>query len=212
MIETFERSMTSKEAEVLDVDEDSFRDGVVRARLHGIASTPDDSEHMQAGKQSYSSGTAADEAEEIGQYIADTMEPGVTYVVGPGSTTARVAGALGQPKTLLGVDVYRDRVRVLEDATESDILGELGRCGEAMVIVTPIGAQGFFLGRGNQQVSPRVVRAVGLGNIVVVATPSKLASTPVLRVDTGDPALDSELRGGVKVVTGYKRRRLVKVA
>jgi len=212
ILRAFERSKNLKEAEVLDIDEDSFREGVVSARLYGVALTPDASEHMQAGKQSYSSGTASEEADEIGLYISETMQPGVTYVVGPGSTTARVAKALGQPKTLLGVDVYRDRVRVLEDATETDLVRELKEHGDARIIVSPIGAQGFFFGRGNQQISPKVVRAVARGNIIVMATPSKLASTPVLRVDTGDQGLDGELRGDMRVVTGYKRRRLVKVA
>ncbi|MGD9963004.1 MAG: ATP-NAD kinase family protein, partial [Thermoplasmata archaeon] len=182
----YQRSKAVKEAEVLDIDEESFRGGAVRARLYGVAMTPDDSEHVQAGKQSYSSGTASDEADEIGQYIADAMEPGITYVIGPGSTTARIAKALGQPKTLLGVDVYRDRIRVLGDVSEDHVLRELTAPGDARIVVTPIGAQGFFFGRGNQQISPAVIRTVGKGNVVVVSTPSKLAGTPVLRVDTGD--------------------------
>jgi predicted polyphosphate/ATP-dependent NAD kinase len=41
-------------------------------------------------------------------------------------------------------------------------------------VVSPIGAQGFVLGRGNQQFSPAVVKRVGADNIMVVATPAKL--------------------------------------
>jgi predicted polyphosphate/ATP-dependent NAD kinase len=80
-------------------------------------------------------------------------------------------------------------------------------------VLSPIGAQGFVLGRGNQQLSPDVVRRIGPENIVVVATPSKLARTPVLRFDTGDPSLDARLaeKGYVRVVTGYRLRRLAKV-
>lgn len=208
----FDRSRESREAEVMDVDEESFRDGAVRAKLYGVALTPESSEHVQAGKQSYSSGTASEEAEEIGQYVADTMQQGVTYVIGPGSTTAVIARILGQPKTLLGVDIYRDRVIVLADASESGILGEVETSGGAEIVVSPIGAQGFFFGRGNQQMSPKVIRAVGPENVTVVSTTSKLAGTPVLRVDTGDPALDDLFRGKVKVVTGYRRKRLVSVA
>lgn len=208
----FQASKSVKEAEVMDVDEESFRGGVVRARLFGVALTPDDSEHVQAGKQSYSSGTASDEADEIGQYIADTMEPGVTYVIGPGGTTARIARTMGLPKTLLGVDLYRDGDLVCEDASEAQILEELRGHGEARIVVSPIGAQGFFFGRGNQQISPEVIRAVGARNVIVVSTPSKLAGTPVLRVDTGDRSLDDCFRGKLKAVTGYKRKRLVDVA
>ena len=208
----FQRSEAVMEAEVLDIDEESFREGVVRARIFGIALTPDSSEHIQAGKQSYASGTADDEADEIAQYIMDIMEPGVTYVIGPGSTTARIAKVLGQPKTLLGVDLYRDGARVREDASEADILEELTGHGDARIVVSPIGAQGFFFGRGNQQISAKVIRAVRAANVVVISTPSKLLGTPVLRVDTGERELDEEFRGSLKVVTGYKRKRLVKVA
>ena len=48
-------------------------------------------------------------------------------------------------------------------------------------------------------------------DIVIVATPAKLARTPVLRFDTGDAALDKALVGSgfLPVVTGYHARRLV---
>ena len=207
----FSQSGAVREAEVMDIDEESFRGGEVRAKLFGVALTPDSPGHLQSGKQSYASGTAKDEAEEIAQYISDTMEPGVTYIIGPGSTTAKIAEAIGQPKTLLGVDVYRGRVRVRADASEADLLDELRSHADARMIVSPIGAQGFFFGRGTQQLSPQVIRSVGTETVTVISTPSKLRGTPALRVDTGDKALDEELRGGLKVLTGYKRRRLVKV-
>jgi predicted polyphosphate/ATP-dependent NAD kinase len=212
LLTEFGRSRALREAEVLDVDEASFREGQVRAQLFGIALTPDSPGHVQAGKQSYASGTASEEADEIGQYLADSMEPGVLYIIGPGGTTARIAEAIGQPKTLLGVDVYKDRVRVLADASESDLLDMLAEDRKSSIVVSPIGAQGFFLGRGNQQISPSVLRIVGRDRVLVVSTPTKLRGTPVLRVDTGDPSLDVEFRGSMKVITGYKRRRMVEVA
>ncbi|MFP4169952.1 MAG: ATP-NAD kinase, partial [Methanomassiliicoccales archaeon] len=72
--------------------------------------------------------------------------------------------------------------------------------------------QGFILGRGNQQISPSVVREVGPENLLVIATPTKLRETPLLRVDTGDLSLDERLRGFIKVMTGYARYRMVRVA
>lgn len=212
VLESFSRSRSTREAEVLDIDEEAFRGGVVSARMFGVAITPDDSEHVQAGKQTYASGTAEDEADELAQYIADSMRHGVTYIVGPGSTTARIAKALGQEKTLLGVDVYRDRALVLADASEEDILAELRGALPAEIIVSPIGAQGFFFGRGNQQISSKVIRIVGRENVTVASTPSKLRGTPVLRVDTGDSEVDAMFRGHTRVVTGYKRKRLVRVS
>jgi predicted polyphosphate/ATP-dependent NAD kinase len=81
-------------------------------------------------------------------------------------------------------------------------------------VLSPIGAQGFLLGRGNQPLSPAVIRRIGIGNIVVVSTPAKLARTPLLRFDTGDVALDTALisRNFFSVIVGYHRHRMVKVA
>jgi len=207
----FASDPSTAEVEVMDVDEEMFREGVLAARLYALARVPSDDHRIQTGKAAYRSGTADDEAEEIGRYIADRMEDGVVYILGPGSTTAAVARALGLSKTLLGVDAVLNRRVICPDAAESDLLRILSDHGRAEVVVTPIGAQGFFLGRGNQQISPRVLRALRKEDITVIATPTKLAGTPVLRVDTGDPDLDRRLRGKMKVVTGYRRRRMVDV-
>ena len=71
-----------------------------------------------------------------------------------------------------------------------------------------------MLGRGNQQLSPAVVRRIGAKNIVVVSTPAKLARTPVLRFDSGDATLDADMisRKYFEVLVGYRRTRLVRVA
>lgn len=113
---------------------------------------------------------------------------------------------LGIDKTLLGVDAFKDGVQVAKDADERELLDLLEKEGGASIIVTPIGAQGFIFGRGNQQISPRIIRRVGLRNVIVVATPMKMRDTKRLRVDTGDPRLDEELRGYGKVVIGYGRQ------
>ncbi len=207
----FDETRATKDAEVMDIDEDSFRRGVLEARLYGYLSVPDDSAHIQQSKESYRSSSADEEAEELGKYLSETMEEGIAYILGPGSTTERVTKSLGLNKTLLGVDVIVNRSIVCKDATEKDILEILLKNSRRRILVTPIGGQGFIFGRGNQQISAEVIRAVGIENIVVIATPSKLRETPVIRVDTGDPQLDRAFRGSIKVVTGYKRRRLVPV-
>ncbi len=210
-VAAFVDSRKVRDAEVMDVDEDAFRNGIVQARLYGIAKVPDDSASLQATKDAYHSQNSDEEAEDIGRYIAETMEDGIDYFLGPGTTTAAIANAIGIGKTILGVDVILDRKVVCEDALEQDLLKILSGGRPAKIVVSPIGAQGFFLGRGNQQISASVVRKVGKANVVVIATPTKLLGTPVLRVDTGDPDLDSSFRGRMRVVVGYGRRRLVSV-
>lgn len=212
LVESFLRTRLLRDGEVMDVDEDDFRDGVVRATLYGIVRVPDDHAHLQPTKSSYSSGGSDSEAGEIAAYFAGEMGDDVLYILGPGSTTHAIARALGQEKTPLGVDAYEGGELVGRDLSEQGILRLLSSYPEVAIVVTPIGSQGFIFGRGNQQISPEVVRRVGVENIVVVATPSKLKDTPMLRVDTGDEALDSELRRPVKVLTGYGRRRLVAFA
>lgn len=211
LVLTYTDGTSTKDADVMDIDEEGIREGRLIAKLYGVAKVPDDPTHMQPGKAVYHSGSAEDELTELGQYVAESMENGVAYVLGPGSTTEAVAKNIGLKKTLLGVDVVLDLKMVLRDATETDLLKFLSDHEAAKILVSPIGAQGLFFGRGNQQLSPRVIRAVGRDNVTIISTPSKLRWTPVLRCDTGDPELDSEFKGRMKVITGYKRRKLVTV-
>jgi predicted polyphosphate/ATP-dependent NAD kinase len=90
------------------------------------------------------------------------------------------------------------------DIDEKKLWSLLKQVQEAKIILSPIGAQGFILGRGNQQISARVVRKVGTGNIIVVATPHKLRETPLFYVDSGDPVLDVEFGESILVVSGYR--------
>lgn len=211
LVESFAATGLTKDAEVMDVDEESFRRGSLEAKLYGYARVPDDAVNLQSSKAVYHSGSADEEAAEIGQYVAETMAPGTAYVLGPGTTTAAIAKHMGLKKTLLGVDVVLDGRMILEDATEGRLVKLLESAPKAVVVVTPIGSQGFIFGRGNQQISADVLRRVGLGGVCVVATPTKLKHTQTLRVDTGDRDLDSSFRGTIRVVTGYKRRKLVRV-
>jgi predicted polyphosphate/ATP-dependent NAD kinase len=124
-----------------------------------------------------------------------------------------IADALHVRKTLLGIDAVLNGSLVGHDLNEEGLLRLLDRYQDARLVVSPIGAQGFVLGRGNLQVSPQVIRRIGLENIIVVATPAKLARTSLLRFDTGDPDLDTAFAAKryVSVITGYHRRRLVPI-
>ena len=147
----------------------------------------------------------------IAIYIIEEMKPGIIYIVGPGTTTRTIGDLLDQKKTLLGVDIFQDKIIVAKDVNEKQILQAIN--GKATrIIVTPIGGQGFIFGRGNQQISSKVIRQVGLDNIVVVATKSKLDRLESLRVDTGDTELDEQFRSnGIRVVVDYKTTREMKI-
>lgn len=199
-------------AEVMDIDEEAFRDNVVQARLFGYMNALYHVEFIQGSKES--SGTS-DEMATGGAAleIIEEMKPGVYYLLGPGSTIKPVADCLDIKKTLLGVDVVLDKKLVASDVNEQQML-ELLNGKEAVLFVTVIGGQGFVFGRGNQQISPNVIREIGKENIRIIATPGKLASIrgKPLRVDTGDPKLDEELKGYYKLHTGYARRTIYRVA
>ena len=190
------------EREVMDIDESAFRGGVVSARLYGylrVVYAPTLVQNVKTG--SVNGEPAA--LRRVAAQVAHRMEAGRLYAMGPGTTIRAVMEALGLPKTLLGVDLVRDGALLAADADEAGILRALAG-GPGAVVVTPIGGQGHFLGRGNQQIGARVVRAVGPGNVIVASTPEKLAALcgSTLHVDTGDPALDRALAGWRRVLTG----------
>jgi len=194
---TFDRTET---AEVNDVDEAAYREGEVRSALRAVARVPV-VEERQASKQ-LSGGTI----EGLAEGVADDVQEGTTYVFGPGSTVGTIADRLGYDATPLGVDVWRDGEVLVRDGGESEILDALGE--RNVIVVSPIGGQGFVFGRGNQQLSPAVIRQCDLE---IVASRRKLDDVGVLRVDTGDEDLDEELRGWTRVRVGRVEQRLVEI-
>jgi predicted polyphosphate/ATP-dependent NAD kinase len=201
-----------REAEVMDVDEKAFREGRLSAELYGYVLTPYEPHLIQANKlASPMTESELRNQAAIALYIIEEMKPGVIYILGPGTTTRTIADLLDAKKTLLGVDLFLDNKLLSRDVNEDQIL-EIASGKEAKMIVTPIGGQGFVFGRGNQQLSPRVIHKVGLDNVIVVATESKLRGLKGLRVDTGDTKLDDTIRKhGFKVVTDYRIERSASV-
>ncbi len=201
-----------REAEVMDIDEEAFREGHLSAELYGYMLSPFEPHLIQGNKME--SPATEDEVENqaaIAVCIIEEMQPSTLYIVGPGTTTRTVADLLDQKKTLLGVDLFLDKKIVAHDVNEAEILKQTAGKA-AKIVVTPIGGQGFIFGRGNQQISSKVIRQVGLSNIVVIATKSKLDRLNSLRVDTGDTELDNQFHSrGVRVVTDYKTTKEVAI-
>jgi predicted polyphosphate/ATP-dependent NAD kinase len=200
-----------RDSEVMDVDEEAYQAGELKTRLHGIARTPALAGKVQLSKHVFEEGDEERAKGEIARFIHEIIIPDVLYILGAGTTTEFIARELGVNKTLLGVDAVRNGKTIALDIDEKTLWALLEQGQEAKILISPIGAQGFILGRGNQQISARVVRRVGIGNIIVVATPHKLRETPVLYVDTGDSALDAEFGDTVLVVSGYRMAQRKKI-
>jgi predicted polyphosphate/ATP-dependent NAD kinase len=200
------------DGEILDVDEEAYRAGEWKVRFYGTAKTLVEPNLVQTGKLMVAEVTEEAVLVELAEHFREMFEsePETLFLLGPGSTVSRIASRLGIEKTLLGIDAVVGMRTVGTDVNEAAILQLLDRSPRAKLVVSPIGAQGFILGRGNLQVSPEVLRRIGTRNVVVVATPAKLASTPVLRVDTGDPRVDDEIRKReyLFVVIGYRTSKI----
>jgi predicted polyphosphate/ATP-dependent NAD kinase len=194
-----------KESEVMDVDEQAFRSGRLSAELYGYVLTPFEPTLIQGNK--LASPMTEDELRNqaaIAVYIIEEMKPDIIYVLGPGTTTRTITDLLDQKKTLLGVDIMVDKKLVAKDVNENQIL-EYTAGKPAFLIVTPIGGQGFIFGRGNQQLSSIVIRQIGLDNIIVIASKSKLEHLQSLKIDTGDLTLDEIFKSRKQhVITDYK--------
>ncbi len=189
------------ETEIIDVDEPAFRNNQLKTKIFGYVLTPYRKMLMQQGKTIFSSLSEERNKEEIARFLALVCKKGIS-ILGGGTTTQKIAEELGIEISLLGVDIIKDGNIFARDVSEKGILSHLN--GEkARIIVSPTGRQGFIFGRGNQQISPEVIRKVGINNIIIASTPYKLAHTPYLFVDTGDREIDKKLGGWRSVITGF---------
>ncbi len=198
--------------EVVDVDEVAFRKNRLSVKLFGYLTTPDSGPLMQGSKSATGSSEDA-ELDAIAEYFVEEIDPVGTYILGPGSTVERIAERLGVKKTLLGVDAVKgDGTLLGRDVNEKALLNLVSK-GSTRIIISPIGGQGFLFGRGNQQISPEIIRRVGIENIIVVGSRSKIETLHPRRLltDSGDEETDGQLRGYRRVITGYREEMVVKV-
>ena len=200
------------EAEVMDVDERLLAEGAIVTKLHGYLRVPFERRLVQAGKaRGVSSSTQLAGA---AREVVSSMSPGTLYLIGPGTTMRLLKRMLGFEGTLLGVDAVRDGQVVALDLAEREIL-DLAGDRRMHIIVGLVGGQGFVLGRGNQQLSPEVVRrAGGRDGLTILASTEKLLAldgAPLL-VDTGDPALDGALAGFIRIATGPGETAVMRIA
>jgi predicted polyphosphate/ATP-dependent NAD kinase len=205
------RAKHLRESEVMDVDEEALRAGRVSARLHGVASVPFDRARVQNPKASSAPPDAVLDA--LCRQIAGEAASERLTLFGPGTTTQRILAHMELDGTLLGVDAVESGRLVGADLNEAQLLDLLdGRA--AALVVGVVGGQGYVFGRGNQQLSPEVIRRIGLDNIEIVAALDKVLALdpPELRVDTGDPDLDRKLAGFRRVRIAPNRTLVVNVS
>ncbi|MDH4123939.1 MAG: ATP-NAD kinase family protein [Thermoplasmata archaeon] len=199
------------EREVMDVDEEEFRSGRVSAKLYGTAIVPDVSDLMQSRKSPTDRSSETDEIEELVGYFVQSIEKDVLYLLGTGSTISSISKQMGINKNELGVNAIMDGEEIGKELDEKKILELLEKYDKRRTVVTPIGGQGFIFGRGNLQLSAKVIASVENEDIMIIATPSKLSRLKILRIDTGDPEIDARLRGYWKVLVGFGKYRVMMV-
>lgn len=202
--------------EVMDLDEEVYRKGEWKVRMYGEAFTPASPRWMQGAKEQVQRESEEETLEAMSSHVANLVEenPDLMLVWGSGGTLRQMCKQNGHESTLLGIDIQHAG-KMYNDLNESGLLEIINQHqGEIKLLLSPMGGQGFLIGRGNLQLSPDVLRAIGTDNILGIATPAKLLGLNELRIDTGDEDLDAEIRGKkyLKVLQGYRTTRVIRVA
>jgi len=207
--------------EVMDLDETVYAKGEWKVRMYGEAWTPSSPRFMQGAKEQVERVSEEDTIEGLAHHVASLLddEPDLMVVWGSGGTLRRMGEHLNHDLTLLGIDVQHGNT-VHNDLNERGLIevisAHVNEDGQRplLLLLSPMGGQGFLIGRGNLQLSPDVLRLIGHGNILGVATPSKLIGLEAVRIDTGDEDLDAEFQSKrfIKILQGFRTTRLIRVA
>ena len=207
--------------EVMDLDETVYAKGEWKVRMYGEAWTPSSPRFMQGAKEQVERVSEEDTIEGLAHHVNTLLEdePDLMVVWGSGGTLRRMGEHLNLDLTLLGIDVqHGDHLhRDLNEQGLLEVIGGHVRDNDQrplLLLLSPMGGQGFLIGRGNLQLSPDVLRAIGHSNILGVATPSKLIGLEAVRIDTGDDDLDAEFQDKrfIKILQGFRTTRLIRVA
>ena len=208
--------------EVMDLDEVVYQEGVWKVRMYGEAWTPSSPRFMQGAKEQVERASEEETIEGLAHHVQVLLEddPDLMVIWGSGGTLRRMGEHVGQNLTLLGIDIYHGET-LHNDLNESQLLEIISAHKESngdaralLLLLSPMGGQGFLIGRGNLQLSPDVLRMVGHDNILGVATPSKLIGLDAVRIDTGDSNLDDAFQDKrfIKILQGFRTTRLIRVA
>ena len=212
--------------EVMDLDEDVYQQGVWKVRMYGEAWTPSSPRFMQGAKEQVERSSEVETIEGLAHHVQTLLEdqPDLMVVWGSGGTLRRMGEHVNVELTLLGIDVQGPEINGIRtlhsDLNEQQLIevlsghvDEEGASRPTLLLLSPMGGQGFLIGRGNLQLSPNVLRIVGFDNILGVATPSKLIGLSAVRIDTGDPQLDEKFHAKrfIKILQGFRTTRLIRI-
>ncbi len=202
--------------EVLDLDEELYRKGKWVVRLYAEAFSPNSPRWMQGSKELIQTESEEEIIIGLSNHIEESIvDDGHLVIWGSGGTLREIGGNIGFELTTLGIDATIGSEKVGTDLAESGIIEILdSHDGPVTLLLSPMGGQGFLIGRGNLQLSPSVLSSIGIDNILGVVTPAKLLTVRALRIETGDDSLDQEFASKryMKVLQGYRTTRILPVS
>ncbi len=188
--------------DVVDAEEKAMMEGKQLLEVKGALLVPASSHMMIEAKREYESTDIMGAVE----YIIEKMEPGTSYIISTGSTCKAIVSELGFETPYYGVDVVRDRELIRENA-DSGFLSEYSAANRCILVLTPIGGQGFIIGRGNRQIDDSVLKNIKQEDIIVVSSVEKLLDLEFLAIDSGVWGNDY-----IRVLYDYGRFRLMRVS
>ena len=203
--------------DMVNLDQGEVRDYVeassIQTQYYGEVTVPKTGRYLQHTKVG---GKESEEltVQEISAHVEDHFSD-ARLLIGPGSTCEQIKETLGLEagrSTLLGFDLYTPDKEWNLDLSAMDIKQRLDEIDYVLISFTR--AQGFLLGRGNQQLDVDILSRLSWPEqFVVVGSRNKLSSlngNPLL-VDSGDVELNQRLSGLVEIVTGYEDKVLHRV-
>jgi len=202
--------------EVLDLDEERYREGEWMVRLYAEAYSPNSPRWMQGSKELIQNDSEEEILDGLSDHILEEMISDDRLIIwGSGGTLRSIGERMKFELTTLGIDATIGKDQVGTDLNEEEIYQILNsHNGSFSLLLSPMGGQGFLIGRGNLQLSPKVLRKIGIENILGVVTPAKLLSVRKLRIETGEESLDEEFSSlrYMKVLQGYRTTRILPVS
>lgn len=194
-------SLEYRMADVVDADEQSMINGINVFSIKGALLVPESKHMLLSSKREYISTDIMGAVE----YIIEKMEEDVSYIIGSGSTCKAIMRELGFRTPFYGNDLIRNGKLMLANA-DSKFLSEHAARNRTCLVMTPIGGQGFIVGRGNRQIDDSVLQNIRDEDIIIIASAEKIR-------DLDGVIMDSAIweKDWLRVIYDYGRFRMMKV-